>query len=703
MTWVATAGATTYPILSPRITKRLEGANTASFQCPANIPVGTTVTIKSNGTTVYYGKVRSIKRRTDNLNTVELMEPASDLKLFRLEDNGSGIVTIDNSSYNKRLADYIAIILNGTGWSDGTGSTITINPVTGEPFPSIRFYNTTVAKALEKMISLVCGYKMWFDNVNKRVKYGNYNTDRSAVALSTIDVRPTSSDINYNIDRIIVIGKTEDIYGEAIKSGATTPYKTLMYQYTECADSTEAQSIAKQILADRSVLMERFECDILPGNYIYEEGDLVRISDVKTGTYGTYGIKDIEISEEKTTLGLGCSEITIFDLLGDKLTEISGSAFNGVDEIWTGGKQNIGTTAPATYFINIADKTAIDSFILSLKFDRWSKDIALAGATSNVGLGQGGVSSSGSDTKLTTLTGTGNAYAGGTNSYTSPLSMLTRLYSTWQPSDMRFTGTNRILTYVATNFTGGSTYYMTLPDTAEGYNFLMLELSMDIKFKATTSYVNIWIYIYSKRGGDLPIPKEETYLAGVIPRRIYPSLNASNTGDPIWQVAHLDILYPLYGVIGGTGDPTYYEIMLSADTSISGNVVMLKGYANLVCISNHDHSFSPTAHYNPISGAGHAHSTSTLHNNHPVYDSDHYHSETNNKSTVGSGPSNLSLSITNALYPSGHVIESGITGGIRTYNKDITAFLSNGNNIISISSTTIGSVEASASFINYGK
>ena len=697
MTWVATAGATTYPILSPRITKRLEGANTASFQCPANIPVGTAVTIKSNGTAVYYGKVRSVKRRTDNLNTVELMEPASDLKLFRLEDNGSGIVTIDNSSHNKRLADYIAIILNGTGWSDGTGSTITINPVTGDPFPSIRFYNTTVVKALEKVITTICGYKMWFDNVNKRVKYGNYNTDRSAVALSTINVRPTSSDINYNIDRVIVIGKTEDIYGEAIKSGATTPYKTLMYQYTECADSAEAQSIAKQILADRSILMERFECDILPGNYIYEEGDLVRISDVKTGTYGTYGIKDIEISEEKTTLGLGCSEITIFDLLGDKLTEISGSAFNGVDEIWTGGKQNIGTTSPATYSINIADKTAIDSFILSLKFDRWSKDIALAGATSKVSIGEGGVSSSGSDTKLTSLTSTGNAYAKGTNSYSSSIALLNRLYSTWDPSDRRFTGTNRILTYEATNFTGGSTKYMTLPDTEEGYHFLMLELSMDIKFKATTSYVEIWIYIYSKHGESLSI------LTGVIPRRIYRSTNADGDGDPLWQVAHLDILYPLIGVIGGTDDPTYYEIKLSADTSVSGNVVMLKGYANLVCIYNHDHSFSPTSHYNPISGAGHAHSTSTLHDNHSVYDSNHYHSETNNKSTVGNGPSNLSLSITNTLYPSGRVIESGITGGIRTYNKDITAFLSNGNNIISISSTTIGSVDASASFINYGK
>jgi len=143
--------------------------------------------------------------------------------------------------------------------------------------------------------------------------------------------------------------------------------------------------------------------------------------------------------------------------------------------------------------------------------------------------------------------------------------------------------------------------------------------------------------------------------------------------------------------------------MLAADTTVSGNVVMLKGYANLVCIYNHDHTFEPINHSNPIYGAGHAHSTSTLHNNHSQIDYGHAHYETNNKSTVGSGPNNLSLSIKNAAYPNGRVIESGITGGIRTYNKDITAFLSNGNNIISISSTTIGSVEASASYINYGK
>jgi len=243
---------------------------------------------------------------------------------------------------------------------------------------------------------------------------------------------------------------------------------------------------------------------------------------------------------------------------------------------------------------------------------------------------------------------------------------------------------------------------MQLPDTAEGYNFLMLELSMDIKFRSNTSSVDIWIYVYSRRGGTLPIPKVEMNLAAVIPRRLYASLNASDAGDPLWQVAHLDILYPLYGVPGNTGDPTFYEIMLSADTTVSGNVVMLKGYANLVCISNHNHSFSPTSHYNPISGAGHAHSTSTIHSNHSVFDSNHYHSETNNKSTVGNGPSNISISIKNSAYPSGYTIASGVSGST-TWKRNISSFLSNGDNIISISSATIGSVDASASFINYGK
>ena len=670
MAWVATAGSTTYPILNLQITKRLEGANTASFQCPANIPVGTAVTIKFNGTAVYYGKVRSIKRRTDNLNTVELMEPASDLKLFRLENNGSGIVTIDNSSHNKRLTDYITTILNGTGWSDGTRLTTTINPVTGDPLPSVRFYNTTVAKALEKIITKICGYKMWFDNVNKRVKYGNYNTDRSAVALSTIDVRPTSSDINYNIDRVIVIGKTEDIYGEAIKSGATTPYKTLMYQYTECADSTEARSIARQILADRSVLMERFECDILPGNYIYEEGDLVRISDVKTGTYGTYGIKDIEISEEKTTLGLGCSEITIFDLLGDKLTEIPSSAFEGTQVTFSGGVQNISNNAPGEWNIDIVNVDNIDNFSITLSLDKLKTLDQLASAaaglstsnqhlqTTGVSIGKKttGISSGRNTTGITTLNRSSNYGFHAITWWKDPT--VIEIGNRWGTIFDR---------------------YVTFPWTAEytmaTFNALVLDTS-------GMSWVR-----YEARFNETILGSTKQYTWG---GRTYA---AGTSGGYSAYTVCFNVLIP-------PGNK-YITWWLRANADY---VTVIAWSVTLQSIQIHNHDISDGGHTTTLNEPykGHDHNPSDPGHTVSFKNDSHTHQSPSSVTTYNKYPSQVQVFITNSSYTN-QKIGTTYAGNNKTSIKlTITPYLRSGNNTIKVTSATAGSVALSGSFTSYG-
>lgn len=675
MKWVATAGATTYPILNLQITKRLEGANTASFQCPANIPVGTTVTIKFNGTAVYYGKVRSIKRRTDNLNTVELMEPASDLKLFRLEDNGSGIVTIDNSLHNKRLADYIAIILDGTGWSDGTRLTTTINPVTGEPFPSIRFYNTTVVKALEKVITKICGYKMWFDNVNKKVKYGNYNTDRSAVALSTIDVRPTSSDINYNIDRVIVIGKTEDIYGEAIKSGATTPYKTLMYQYTECADSTEARSIARQILADRSVLMERFECDILPGNYIYEEGDLVRISDVKTGTYGTYGIKDIEISEEKTTLGLGCSEITIFDLLGDKLTEISSSAFEGTQVTFSGGVQNISNNAPGEWNIDIVNVDNIDNFSITLSLDKLKTPDQLASAaaglsTNNQNLQSTGVSIGGKTTGISS----GRDTTGVTTLTRSPRYE----YANWHWWNWWLDDPYCVI-YIGNTWEKIFDKDVYLPWEPE-YTLATFEaVVMDYSGEFAVKYAG-WF------NGTM-VDERELYTWG---GRTYA---AGSDGYSVYTVRFNVLIRPWRDL------RVTWWLRANAD-----QVTVYAWSVTFQSIRTHNHDISDGGHTTTLNepAAGHDHNPSDPGHTVSFKNDSHTHQSPSSVTTYNKYPSQVQVFITNSSYTN-QKIGATYAGNNKTSIKlAITPYLRSGNNTIKVTSATAGSVALSGSFTSYG-
>lgn len=675
MAWVATTGTTSYPIIDPQITKRLEGANTASFQCLANIPVGTVITIKYNGTTVYYGKVRSIRRRSDNLNTVELMEPAGDLKLFRLEDGGSGIVTIDNPNGTRYLSSYVSSILNGTGWTGSTTEDTNRIPGTSDPLPPVRFYNSTVAKALEKMITLVCGYKMWFHNEQKIVKYGNMNVDRSGTAIPAINVRPISSDINYGVDRVIVIGKTEDIYGEAIKSGATTPYKTLMYQYSECTDSTEARSIAKQILADRSILMERFECDILPGNYIYEEGDLVRISDVKTGTYGTYGIKDIEISEEKTTLGLGCSEITIFDLLGDKLTEISSSAFEGTQVTFSGGVQNISNNAPGEWNIDIANVNNIDNFSITLSLDKLKTPDQLASAaaglsTSNQHLQTTGVSIGGKTTGISS----GRDITGVTTLTRSSLyEYATRHWWNWWLDDPS------CVIYIGNTWGKIFDKYVQLPWSAE-YTLATFEaVVMDSSGEFAVRYAG-WF------NGTMADERELYTWGG----RTY---SGGSSGYSVYTVRFTVLIRP-----GGYHRVAWW-LCANAD-----QVTVYAWSVTFQSIRTHNHDISDGGHTTTINepAAGHDHNPSDPGHTVSFKNDSHTHQSSSSVTTYNTYPSQVQVFITNSSYTN-QKIGTTYAGNNKTSIKlAITPYLRSGNNIIKVTSVTAGSMALSGSFTSYG-
>jgi hypothetical protein len=668
MAWVATTGTTSYSIIDPQITKRLEGANTASFQCMANIPVGTVITIKYNGTTVYYGKVRSIRRRSDNLNTVELMEPASDLKMFRLESAGKGTVTIDNPNGTRYLSSYISSILNGTGWTGSTTEDTNRIPGTSDPLPSVRFYNSTVAKALEKMITLVCGYKMWFDNEQKIVKYGNINVDRSGTAIPAINVRPISSDINYGVDRVIVIGKTEDIYGEAEKSNAGSPPKTLMYQYTDCGDSAEAQSIAQQILSDRSILMERFECDILPGNYIYEEGDKVTVNDVKTGTYGTYGVKDISITTEKTTLGLGCSEITIFDLLGDKLTEIPSSSFEGTQATFSGGAQNISNNAHGEWNIDIVNVDNIDNFSITLSLDKLKTPDQLASAaaglnannqnlqTTGVSIGgkKAGVSSGINTTGITTL----------------PRSLYYEheLQRWWDEPTIYIGETWGKIFDKYVEFSWIAEY------TLATFDALVMDNSGDI----AVQYAG-WFNGTVADGVELYTWGGRTYSGG-------------SSGYSVYIVRYNVLILP--------GD-RYVTWWLRANTS---NVSVLAWSVIFQSIKNHNHDISDAGHTTTINepAAGHDHNPSDPGHKVSFKNDSHTHQSPSGVTTYNTYPSQVQVFITNSSYTN-QKIGTTYAGNNKTSIKlAITPYLRSGNNVIKVTSATAGSIALSGSFTSYG-
>ena len=683
MAWVAIAGVTSYPIINPQINKRIEGANTASFQCLANIPVGTAITIKSNGTTVYYGKVRSIKRRTDNLNTVELMEEASDLKLFRLEDSGSGIVTIDNPNGTRYLSSYISSILDGTGWTGSTTENTNRIPGTSDPLPSVRFYNSTVAKALEKMIVLVCGYKMWFDNAQKLVKYGNWNVDRSASALAAVEVRPIASDINYAIDRVIVIGKTEDISGTATVGSPGTPPKTLMYQYTECADSAEAQSIANQILADRSILMERFECDILPGNYIYNEGDRVKISDARSGITGTYGVKDVTISVEKTTLGLGCSEITIFDLLGDKLTEISGSSFEGTQSTFSGGAQNISSTSPAEWNIDVQNKDNVSNFKLKLELGKFKTPAQLQSAAAglnNSNLDTTGITVSNRTTGVNAnLSSTGLTIT--TRGRYNSMGMITSLE---EPQLTTISSDNSYASVIEYDYD---------PRTFDNAEFTFVFLSVYLMTASTGTIKPLYARLVNGAG----------VVAHAAP--VYPIYNSSSNEMASANFTFICAPGVLDSYAVGNDDTLYAQVAMGyVSGGGASNIMITVAKLTITYIDSHKHYvIEPPegGHSTTINNPEHDH-PNTDEGHQTTYNLDsHSHPSPTSQTEINSYPQNINILITNSFYNQ-YNIGTYVGGSATTIPIDITSYLRSGTNKIKITSTTAGSILMSGSFESFG-
>lgn len=695
MTWVATTGSISYPIIDPQITKRLEGANTASFQCMANIPVGTVLTIKYNGTNVYRGKVRSIRRRSDNLNTIELMEEASDFKMYRLESAGKGTVTISNPNNTRYLSSYVSTILYGTGWTGQAINDTNVIPGTSTPLPSIRFFNSTVSKALDKMISSICGYKMWFDNEQKIVKFGNTNTDRSGTSVKTVSVRPISSDINYGVDRVIVIGKTEDIYGEAEKAYAGDPPKTLMYQYSECGDSDEAQAIAQQILYDRSVLMERFECDILPGNYVYNEGDVVRINDTYTGVNGVYGIKDINISTEKTTLGLGCSEITIFDLYGDKLTEITGSSFEGTQSSFSGGWQNISSSSAAEWDIDIQNKANVGNFNVTLRLDRFKTPSQLQLADAGLGTENQNFQSTGVSV-VVKPSGT-MALASETGAYPSEDAERGEAYDIITPQ---------------THYTNAFTY---LDDygPVNIFSFYLNPYPSPPYFGVSSfALATLTVLITDSSGANIPVEYTATVEIGSL---YLPTISVKSFGhgDPsgvAWYTLNFTVLIP-----GGYYLPPGTEIRWYLDGPSYSHVSWVS--SSIYRVAKHIHHLqepwndventyghsTTITEPNTVDGEGHIHETDEGEGHKTDFiNKNHSHDPPTNITVINTYPTSINIYITNSEYIN-EKIGSTIAGGIATsVSLDITSYLRSGNNKIRITSSTTGSMLFSGSFISYG-
>jgi hypothetical protein len=326
-------------ISEPNIEMKLLDINYATFISPVPVVTDSFLSIYYiQKQVVFYGYVSQCKQLNRNVDgktryEIEVQEPAAKLKNKYMSSTAISGVYILNDIGNRTLGQYVATIISGmSDWRDITNSASSKLPDGLTAIPSMGFSSCTVWSALQRLIISQFGYGLWFQyqnpgaNAINQLKYGEYNNSFSNWPVP-LSIKVVESSINYKIDGIVVYGDDKTLKATA---GTITPdNRTLCYRYSGCQNKDELQAVANKIYNDRSQIKSRYEIEFpIDLNMLkIQEGDRIFISDTASGMTpqaNGYGVKDVRITTEKVTVGIGAADVTIFDILADRLSVIDG-------------------------------------------------------------------------------------------------------------------------------------------------------------------------------------------------------------------------------------------------------------------------------------------------------------------------------------------------------------------------------------------
>lgn len=260
-------------------------------------------------------------------------------------------------------------------------------------FPTVELCASTVFSLIKRMIIDLCKMNVWceakynngdflFDpaddesisKVTFTVKYGYVRSHKVENTLQYIQYRSDDKAEDTDVECVLVFGydHTTDV-GMAVKTGASIPYKTVMWEYTDGRNEGELDALAFQILTDYKNSKLMIELDLKPGPAMYEDeiihvGDMIRVqnNDIidyhlsngwsDTATTSRYAkrmktlvdwnymsaerndaiftVKAIRYSISKTILELSEARTDIFEIMGDKLKRIEGTTQGyDIDEV----------------------------------------------------------------------------------------------------------------------------------------------------------------------------------------------------------------------------------------------------------------------------------------------------------------------------------------------------------------------------------
>lgn len=686
-----TINGVTYPLLDLSIKRQLKDLNkaTGTIAITGTVPtmdVDATIKYVPTNTVVMEGILKSLKETQKYQYNFEVMEKAYELYDSYVKVNNSYVVTVPaNTTVNAIIDNYI---LYGApnGWARDSASS------DSSAMPSLRFNYTSRLAALIAVLKERRGHMLWFDSVNRKVSFGPYRPGNTYTISSYIQLKTESDSIKRKVTKIIVLGKTDDIMGVA-GSGE----KMLVYRYVDATTQADAQLVANTLLAQVGVTRTRLTLELTP-TYTYMEGDRVVINGQ------TLLVTDVEIKLDKTVLGLISGELTLLDLLGDRISLVQGGTFTGAQVNWEGGSQNIGASAPGKFVIYIMNKDKVGSYYINVKLNKYVKQATTLSVPSgdSTGLAITGATAASHTTGISlqsALTGLSNIPTTPSASANSVGVFYCDNYSDgFRPGDgyyLQFsTDTN-----VTWDPDTGRSYFYTYATSGHTCDYQLLVLHMTAVLAPKNTFNMFWyVTEYSWAQG--------IWITVTAPQRAYFSkMMEANVISGSVYFTGLTYNYPY--------TERRFRIMFRPDGT-NAELFMDRIWVHLTGLWNHTHSVSVATHTHLVSDPSHSTPWTDPSHVHSLNEGSghstpittpaqsHEGSGVDNPSLVNSYPSNLVVKVKNYLYPNGVTVLTNAGGYETSFGGYINDYLVTGTNEIIVESATAGNVYLSGNYISYG-
>lgn len=302
--WTVYYGGVHYPCTDVNVNKQLDGLNYAIVKINlGTISNDTLIELYKDGTKEMTGYVKRVIDPMDDTTKYMVTERAVELKDYLCDD---GSLTYEVTYTSMSVDDIMADILSGTGWTfDDRSSGYGVQTIN-----NMKLYYASKIDAIFKMLRIHLNAKVWFDSDSRTVYCDDSRVDHGVVTYNL--KTPDTTSAGRNVTKVIVLGYTDEVRGEA-----GTGTKIQVYRYGDCESQSEAETIAATILSEINGEKARIELQ-MPPTTNYDEGDIVNVDGVD------YQIFDVKIAYDKTTLGIGSPEESIFDKYSGQISRVSG-------------------------------------------------------------------------------------------------------------------------------------------------------------------------------------------------------------------------------------------------------------------------------------------------------------------------------------------------------------------------------------------